>query len=433
MGNPLSGLEADASLTTWIYDAANQLGLDNRSGTSAAYRKNWYDSRGNRTEQDLASTPPPNNTFTYDAANQVQQLQFFNPAETITTYTYDAAGNLIGTYSPTSQLTTYVWDDEGRNKLVQLSSGVSVTSTFNGDNLRMQRVDNTGTVQFIWDGLSYLAETNASNVIQAEYTQEPTTYGGLLSQYRLTVPSYYHFDRIGSTRALTNSSGTITDTYNYEAFGTSLGGTGSTTNPFTWIGRFGYYQDTASGLVYVRRRFYSPVIAKWVSNDPVGFFAGDVTLSRYVVNRVLMFIDPTGLIDAVIAKAEVALPKPNTGTASQLMKKIAVILVPRIEPALPPGTPQPDDEFNAPNEEVAVNQRADEVAANLSSTVVLRVAGVRDANRQLTQLMESTKNKCASISKLQIVSHSGWGGHMRMGLQPAKADVDSGRRELLDQ
>ncbi len=302
VGNPQSVLELDGSTVDWTNDGANQLILEDRTGTDAAHRKNYYDGRGNRFEQDLNSGLTKVNGFTYDNADQLKVLTSYNlPAiATLTSYTYDPAGNLLGVLNPPgTQPTTFVWDDEGRSKLVQLPTGVSVTSTFNGDNLRMQRVDNTGTVRYVWDSQAYLAETDGSNVMQAEYTQEPAQYGGLLSQYRLTggvwTPSYYHFDRIGSTRALTSSSGSITDTYFYEAFGTSLGGSGSTVNPFQFIGQLGYYRDAASGLYYVRDRVYDPVTGRWVSRDRIGFASGDPNPHRYVWNNPTFYIDPSGM------------------------------------------------------------------------------------------------------------------------------------------
>ncbi len=302
VGNPQSVLELDGSTVDWTNDGANQLILEDRTGTDAAHRKNYYDGRGNRFEQDLNSGLTKVNGFSYDNADQLKVLTSYNLSAiaTLTSYTYDPAGNLLGVLNPPgTQPTTFVWDDEGRNKLVQLPTGVSVTSTFNGDNLRMQRVDNSGTVRYVWDGQAYLAETDGSNVMQAEYTQEPAQYGGLLSQYRLTggvwTPSYYHFDRIGSTRALTSSSGSITDTYFYEAFGTSLGGTGSTVNPFQFIGQLGYYRDAASGLYYVRQRVYDPVTGRWVSVDPIQFRSGGSNPYRYVGNRPVLDVDPRGL------------------------------------------------------------------------------------------------------------------------------------------
>ncbi len=41
---------------------------------------------------------------------------------------------------------------------------------------------------------------------------------------------YYVYDGLGSVRALTNSTGTVTDTYAYDAFGNTTHGIGSSPN-----------------------------------------------------------------------------------------------------------------------------------------------------------------------------------------------------------
>ena len=124
-----------------------------------------------------------------------------------------------------------------------LPSGNVVTNVYNGDNQRVSRTDQSGAVRFLWDRLAVLAETDGSNTTQAEYTREPGGFGPLVSQRRLTsgiwTPSYYHYDRLGSTRALTNASATVTDAYFYSAFGQPLLVVGSTVNPFQFVGHAG--------------------------------------------------------------------------------------------------------------------------------------------------------------------------------------------------
>jgi hypothetical protein len=48
-------------------------------------------------------------------------------------------------------------------------------------------------------------------------------------------------------------------------------------------------------LAHHLNRWYDPAIGKWLSDDPLGFKAGDMNLQRYVANRPLTFVDPTGL------------------------------------------------------------------------------------------------------------------------------------------
>ena len=75
--------------------------------------------------------------------------------------------------------------------------------------------------KYFWDpvedNVTKEYDENGSTIVR--YTTEPDLYGNLISQERDGVASYYHFDGQGSTLALTNKDGDITDEYAYDAFG----------------------------------------------------------------------------------------------------------------------------------------------------------------------------------------------------------------------
>jgi len=173
--------------------------------------------------------------------------------------------------------------------LVELPGGVRQTNSYDPDGLRVLKADSTGTTKFLWDGQAYLLETDESNVIVAVYAQEPTTYGNVVSQYRLAddlwLPNYYHSDVLGSTSELTDADEEVTDTYQYDAWGELLARTGVTVNPFQWTGGVGYYKDEATGLYYIRQRDYLPRIARWTSTDLLEFVNGmNLYLAYFVPN-----------------------------------------------------------------------------------------------------------------------------------------------------
>ena len=56
----------------------------------------------------------------------------------------------------------------------------------------------------------------------------------------------------GSVRALTNSAGSVTDRYAYDAFGSALATTGSTTNAYRFTGE---QQDAALGMYELRAKY----------------------------------------------------------------------------------------------------------------------------------------------------------------------------------
>lgn len=77
----------------------------------------------------------------------------------------------------------------------------------------------------------------------------------------------------GSTVAMTDESGTVTDRFEYSPYGTMTHREGSTQTPFGYNGAFGVMTD-ASGLLWMRARFYNPGLGRFVNEDPVGFAGG---------------------------------------------------------------------------------------------------------------------------------------------------------------
>ncbi len=168
--------------------------------------------------------------------------------------------------------------------------------TFNGDGQRVGIVDSQGTKKPIWDGENILLETDGSDVTQVVYTLEPAGYGNLVSQRRGSTTSTYLFDALGSTRKLTDSAGAVTDSYDYRAYGETYQSSGSTVNVFRWVGELGYYFDVDRDAYYLRARPYRPALARFLSQDPIGFEGSEWNLYEYAINNPLMNSDPTGLI-----------------------------------------------------------------------------------------------------------------------------------------
>ncbi|MEL6402578.1 MAG: RHS repeat-associated core domain-containing protein, partial [Cyanobacteria bacterium J06626_4] len=61
--------------------------------------------------------------------------------------------------------------------------------------------------------------------------------------------------------------------------------------------RFGYTGrelDKVTGLMYYRARYYDPAVGRFLSEDPIGFDAGDANLYRDVFNSPTNYTDPSG-------------------------------------------------------------------------------------------------------------------------------------------
>src|SRR6516162_9961660 len=159
----------------------------------------------------------------------------------------------------------------------------------------VQKQDSSGTAKPIWDLENILLETDQNDTTQVIYTLQPVQYGNLISQLRGSTASYYHFDGLGSTDRLTNSTLTVTDSYLYEGFGRIRTSSGTTTNPFRYVGNLSYYYDADPLQFYVRARHYLPTMGRWISRDPrLGL--SEQNLYEYVSANPVNSVDPSGLV-----------------------------------------------------------------------------------------------------------------------------------------
>jgi RHS repeat-associated protein len=217
---------------------------------------------------------------TYDPANK--QLTFGGTA-----LTYDLNGNLTKATDPFGAA-TYTWDARNRLKAI---TAPSLAASFAYDALgrRTTKTLNGVSTSFVYDGANPVQEKAGASVtanillglgIDEYFTRTDST------GTRTILP-----DALGSSVALTDSTGTLQTQYTYEPFGnTSLAGAASG-NPLQYTGR----ENDGTGLYYYRARYYSPKLQRFISEDPIGFAGGDVNLYAYVGNGPMNYIDPLGL------------------------------------------------------------------------------------------------------------------------------------------
>ena len=101
-------------------------------------------------------------------------------------------------------------------------------------------------------------------------------------------------DHLGSVRTIVNDSGVTQNHIVFDSFGNVTSETNATVD-FRY-GFTGRERDTETGLNDHRNRYYDPEVGRWISEDPIGFAAGDVNIVRYVGNFVTGAVDPSGLV-----------------------------------------------------------------------------------------------------------------------------------------
>jgi RHS repeat-associated protein len=122
----------------------------------------------------------------------------------------------------------------------------------------------------------------------------------ILVQTQGSTDAFYHHDALGSTVLLTNASGNIVRSYEYDAFG-KVSNPPSVDDMFSadpYANRFLYTGREflkEANLYDYRNRVYSAELGRFLQSDPIRFDAGDVNLYRYVYNSSVIKTDPLGL------------------------------------------------------------------------------------------------------------------------------------------
>ncbi|MCL2018394.1 MAG: RHS repeat-associated core domain-containing protein, partial [Oscillospiraceae bacterium] len=149
--------------------------------------------------------------------------------------------------------------------------------TYNPDNMRQSKTVNGDTVQHIWLGSEIALDISAYDVV--------SYVGGIKSSY-----GWHLFNAHGDVVQLADDYGDVIRIYDYDPFGNQLQDEDLTDfNPYRYNRQ---YYDFESGYIYLRARYYSPEIGRFISEDPA--FDGH-NWYIYAANNPVMFVDPGGM------------------------------------------------------------------------------------------------------------------------------------------
>ena len=260
-GNVTEGTAPDSSTTSYTYDPVGNMLTKTVGGVKTQYSYNAanqlvsdgenryaYDANGNLTQKGNVS-------YAYNALNL---LQSWTDGEHSETYTYNANG-LLNTITNAEGTTSLTWD-------ILMGDGVVIAANTNGVETNytygLERISaQTGNrkTEYIYDGRGSVAA-------EVSYNNAWYTFGGAFSKKDVISKSYTPFG---------------------EQIGEQVSG----------FGYNGEYYNAATGMVYLRARFYEPAMNRFSQKDIVrGSITAPNSLNRYtyVQNDPINFIDPSG-------------------------------------------------------------------------------------------------------------------------------------------
>jgi RHS repeat-associated protein len=310
MANQLKKIiRANGTVRELFYDAANRLERIEERGPDGRlfyYQRCAFDDGDRMTKRLILPAPgawnEPADTATFDGDNWMTS---FNGAA----LTHDADGNLqaaptrpAGAASGAADASTsFGWD--ARNRVMSATTGATARHyTYSPDG-----------------NLTHLRTGSATAVAGTRFTVNPHGAGGL-SQVLVRTDlatndktkvvhglgvlyekrpdgslRWLHYDHLGNTVALTNSSGAVTGRASYSLWGMQHSTSGDVqSTPFLYNGRFGVVTEAASGCLHMRARWYNPRIRRFLSSDPAGFDGG-WNMFAYGNGNPLAMVDPFGL------------------------------------------------------------------------------------------------------------------------------------------
>ena len=194
-------------------------------------------------------TSAPDSSFQHDTNNRLISWGG-------NTVCYDLDGNML---SNGSLSCTY----DSANRLV--SAGAH-TYTYNAEDVRIRNLcaDEDTTYTYSTNAKLSMLLMKTTNGVVTKYV-----YGkGLIGEEVSGAFKTYRFDCRGSTIAITDTSGNITDTFAYDTYGKLLSRTGTNKVIFGYNGRDGVVTDD-NGLIYMRARYYSPAMKRFINADVV--------------------------------------------------------------------------------------------------------------------------------------------------------------------
>jgi RHS repeat-associated protein len=357
-GNLLQSVDSVMGAWSYGYDTVNRVATaaSNQAGNSYPSYCWQYDSFGNRLGQTSASAAFASdsggaNACTVSGAAGPSQIASYTTSNQMISTSYDAAGDVTG-----DGRNQYAYDAEGR--ICAVYNGVTMTGYLYGaDGARVASGSLAGALtptsanpftaanycNPITNGFTptkeFLLDQNGNQVTElsvagntASWAHSNAWIGGhLTATYDVKGLHFHIADPLGSRRVQLNPSGTVENWFSSLPFGDALT-TISNSKCLAANGCFsvdptehhftGKERDTESGNDYFGARYYASNMGRFMSPDPAGPWAADVSdpqswnFYAYARNNPLINVDFMGYDCVYLNDAGTGIDKNGIDTHS---------------------------------------------------------------------------------------------------------------------
>ena len=275
----------------YTYDRMNRLVGAVQDGKEEKYA---YDLVGNRLKKESVQGTE---SYHYNVKNQLTHI---HNGENTLRYLYDKQGNLLEEQGKTRHK-QYSYD--AANRQVSIASSkedgtigkLLQSNRYDGEGLRYETEENGKIIHFQFDR-GELAQENR----EGEETCYVRGRNPIVLNRGGKDRNYFIQDEMGSTLFLLDRDHEIRKSYRYDAFGNILKEMGDIPNRLMYTGQM---YDGAAVQYYLRARFYTPAIGRFLQEDT---YRGDgLNLYAYCANNPVVYYDPSGYMElCTIAKMD---------------------------------------------------------------------------------------------------------------------------------
>ena len=283
----LSIVLPDGSTISYDYDENGNV-FQIRYPNNNYHRMSYYQNGWLDTIEDPGFSG--NNTAAYSYYNNGNIKEIDDPDDTgalqIGTFTYDEAFS-------------YTYD--AADRLIRVNrifdNALVATYTYNHDGARRSKTvytgQNRGTTNYDWDAFGNLVKESDTNGNTSYYYYSPG--GALIAMTRNGATYIYHKNKRGDIVSVTDENNNVLARYQYDPWGNQTSQSGTLAQPFRYAS---YYFDSETGLYYLKSRYYSPQLGRFLTRDAYDNikYTNPQTLDLYSYcgNDPVNHVDPNG-------------------------------------------------------------------------------------------------------------------------------------------